>query len=721
MHKLGLLLGVALLALSGASGAANEPLLWKDIRAASIVPVGERLIVPTRARSFSIDYGALRDQLARAPAEGSGRPSTTVVSLPMPDGGSARFRLVETAVMAPGLAAKFPSIRTYAGVKLDDPRITGRFDIGPRGLHGMIFSPQGRVFIDPYSRGDTTHYLSYFKHDLPRRAGLPGDRVIAEPERVAELKTKAATRARANKGVTIAGDLRTYRLAMAADYEYSSFHDPSSPIPDKAIVLAELVNVVNRVTAVYERELGIRLQLVDGNEAIIFNTPVQPYIDSQGIAMLAINTLVIDALIGSANYDIGHVTSTGGGGVAGLGVVCSASSKGQGVTGLPNPVGDPYYIDYVAHEMGHQFGANHTFNSETGSCGGGNRNASTAYEPGSGVTIMGYAGICAEDNIAPNSIDTFHAASFDEIVAYTRDDAGNDCAAISTTRNRAPLADAGIGGFSIPKLTPFELTGSGSDADGDPLTYQWEQFDLGAAGLAEAPDATAPLFRSFLPTSSPTRSFPQTSDLLANSRTLGERLPDRARDLNFRLTVRDNRVASSGGGTADLPEAGGVSSADLSFKVADVGPFQLSAPNGGGSFKTGVPFTAAWDVAGTDLPPVSCAAVNLLLSVDGGLSFPYTLAAAVANDGGQEISLPAGTASDSARLKVKCASSVFFDISDDNFTIVAGPAPPVTPPVTPPGPVPVEAAEGRFGGSLSLLASLALGGLGLLRRRRVRR
>ncbi|WP_158608601.1 reprolysin-like metallopeptidase [Stagnimonas aquatica] len=675
------------------------------------------MIVPRVARSFAIDYSGLRSQLATAPAEG--RASSTVISLPMPDGRSQRFRMVETAVMAPGLAARYPEIRTYAGSSLDEPGTTGRFDIGPRGLHGMIFSPQGQIFIDPHSRGETANYLSYFKRDLPRRAGFPADQLLAEPAQIAARRAKGAAWASkaASKGVSIAGELRTYRLAFAADGEYSRFHDPDGNLttlgPDKAKVLAEIVNVVNRVTSVYERELGIRLQLVENEDRIIFTSRIlDPYADRFGLEMLAVNTAVISTLIGNANYDVGHVASTGGGGVAGLGVVCSFTGKGQGVTGLSEPVGDGYYIDYVAHEMGHQFGANHTFNSETGACGGGNRNAGTAYEPGSGVTIMAYAGICGDDDLAPHSIDTFHAASFDEIVAYTRDDTGNDCAVISPTANHAPEVSTGEGGFSIPKQTPFELTGSATDADGDALTYQWEQFDLGAAGSPDLPDATAPLFRSFPPTASPTRVFPQPSDLLSGSHTIGERLPDGPRDLNFRLIVRDNRVATSHGGSAETPEAGGVASADLVFHVVDAGPFQLTEANGGGSYKTGMSLPVTWDVAGTDLAPISCSSVDLLLSTDGGQSFPITLLRATANDGSEAITLPADSASETARLKVKCHDNVFFDISDADFAIAKSTD-------SPPG-TPGKPSDGSSGGGWPLLASLLfLAGAGL--RRRVRR
>ncbi len=741
-----LLSGLLLIATGLAWAVGSTAPIWRDVKATAIPLVGPRLITPIAARTFSMNYESLRAALAKAPAERNGTPSTTLVDLPMPDGTTVSFRMVETAVMAPALAAKYPSIKTYAGTAINDPLTQGRFDVGPRGFHGMIFTSRGVIFIDPFSRGDTTHYQSYYKKDSRRKGGLPGDTVIVPPQQKAATAKKSTARGAllGHKGVSIAGDLRTYRLALAANGEYSQFVDPDSvgplgfPAPDISIVLAELVNVTNRVTGVYERELGIRLQLVADNDQLIYQNPqLDPYINDQGILMLEVNTTVINSKIGNANYDIGHVVSTGGGGVAGLGVVCNRLMKGAGVTGLTEPIGDGFYIDYVAHEMGHQFGGNHTFNSESGSCGGGNRNEGTAYEPGSGVTIMAYAGICAEDNIAPHSIDTFHATSFDEIVAYTREGEGNECPVTTATVNRAPVADAGVGGFTIPKNTPFELTGTGNDPDGDPVTYQWSQFDLGAAGLAEVPDATAPLFRDFLPSTSPTRSFPNRADAASGEHVIGELLPAVARELNFRFTVRDNRTTVTG--TTAMPDAGGVASADLKFNVADVGPFLVLAPNGSEMFREGDAVPVTWDVAGSNAAPVSCTTVDVLLSTDGGLTFPLTLATAQPNDGAQSVTLPANSATANARMKVKCATSIFFDLSNADFTIASAAGtvpPPITPPVTPtptptpegpprlppvvtPAPAPALAAEtGRFGGSLPLLASLLLFAAALGRRLR---
>lgn len=642
--------------------AAASSALWADASASASKLTSPRLITPNKARIFDLDSEALRAQLAALPVESTALSSRPTISLPMPDGSSMSFRIAATAVMAPALAARYPQIRTFSGVSESDPNITGRFDLGPRGFHGQIFTPQGTVFIDPLRRGETRIHQSYYTRDMPKRAGA-GDVVDSSLSSITRRRDVNASAVGIN-AASIATDLRTYRLALATTGEYAEFQDPDSSTPDKSIVLAELVNVTNRVTGVYEREVGVRLQLIANEDAIIYTDPtLDPYVNNSGSLMVNTNTRILNTTIGSGTYDIGHVVSTGGGGVAGLGVVCG-SSKGAGVTGLPAPTGDAFYIDYVAHEMGHQFGANHTFNSQTGSCGGGNRNASTAYEPGSGVTIMAYAGICGADDIEPHSIDTFHAASFDEIVDYTRNDTGNSCAVTAASGNTAPTADAGTGGFTIPMQTPFELTANkSSDAEQNKLTYQWEEMDLGAAGAPDSPDASAPLFRSFLPVKAKTRTFPQVSDLLANTHTIGEILPAVSRSLNFRLNVRDNQAA---------PSSGGVSSSMISFAVTDqAGPFKLLVPNGGASYAGGNKLKVTWDVANTDLAPVSCAAVDIFLSTDGLATFDK-LKKNVANTGSTKVTLPA-VATSSARLKIKCHDNVFFDVSDADFAITSAP------------------------------------------------
>ena len=629
------------------SGFAQS--LWSDLLESGVSYSSERVIIPVSYRVLKLNTNLLKELLKTAPIEFS---SITIkgdafIVLPMPDGTFQKFRFWESPTMEPELQNKFPEIRTYTGQGIDDPYATLKMDFTPQGFHAMILSPNGRVFIDPYAKGEINYYLSYYSKNFLKKDVSFDCEVLNHDEYIEPVANYYESL------LTPTGpQLRTYRLANAATGEYTQYHGGTV-----ASGLAAVTTSVNRVNGVFEREAAIRMVLVANNNLIIYTNPsTDPYTNNNGSAMLSQNISNLNAVIGSANYDIGHVFSTGGGGIAYLGCVCT-SNKAGGVTGSPNPIGDPFDIDYVAHEMGHQFGANHTFNGNTGSCSG-NRNASTAYEPGSGSTIMAYAGICAPQNLQSNSDAYFHTISFDEIVAYTTIGSGNSCAQITSTGNNAPNISVPTGGFYIPKSTPFALTGSATDPNGDALTYCWEEFDLGPAGDPNSPTGDAPIIRSFNPDTSRIRYVPKLSDLINNTSTYGVLLPSYSRNLKFRLTVRDNRAGG-----------GGVDRVQVNFTVdGNSGPFVITSPNTSVSWAGNSEQTVTWNVANTNLSPVNCSAVRILLSTNGGWTFNDTILSSTPNDGSEIITVP-NIATNQARLKIEAVNNIFFDISDQNFTI----------------------------------------------------
>jgi uncharacterized repeat protein (TIGR01451 family) len=646
---------LALVLLSGATSAAaptNQSAdgVWADIAENDILVQGERRIVPQRYRTVTADIAALTANLAQAPMEftAAAENNQVTLTLPLPDGGYGDYYLYESPVMHPDLAAKFPEIKTYTVKGVQDVYASGRVDITPKGFHAMVYSPGKTFYIDPYSQGDTANYMVYDKGDFARDE----EDLMKELPPIGEYTPPEAG------GVTTGPTLRTHRLAVATTGEYSIYHGGTVPL-----VMAEIVVAINRVTGIYEREIAVRMEIIPNNDDVIFLDPnTDPYTNNNGGAMLAQNQTTLDTIIGSANYDIGHVFSTGGGGVAFLNAVCNVNNKARGVTGLTNPVGDPFYVDYVAHEMGHQYGGNHTFNGSEGACSGSNRNPSTAYEPGSGSTIQAYAGICGSQNLQPNSDDYFHTISFQEMAGFSHSGGGSSCGTTISTGNNPPVVNAGTGGFFIPIETPFRLTGSATDPNGDPLTYNWEQFDLGPAGHPNSPSGNAPIFRSFTALTAPTRFFPMLSDVVDNTQTIGEILPTYTRDLTFRLTVRDNHVS---------PSAGGVAYEAISFDVTDTaGPFEVLTPNGpgGGNWPVGGTREVTWDVANTDAAPVNCANVDVDLSVNGGYNIVQNLAASTPNDGSVMVVVP-NLPTANARVWVSCSDNIFYDMSDENFTI----------------------------------------------------
>ena len=589
--------------------------------------------------------------------------------------------------MEPVLAARFPQIKTYKGKGIDDPTATARFDTTPTGFHAIVLSARGTVIIGPAAQGNPNVYLSY---DKPSVQADDDSFVCSVPEAVQTSAAIAGKQLRP-AGRLIAEDdsigrtLRTYRLAVAATAEYTQVYGGGTV----SGALAAITTTINLVNAIYERDVAVRLMLVANETNIIFTDPATDGFTSDAAdTMYHQNQNVLDARIGANNYDIGHVfdghifSFTPGRfffqGRGELASVCVNGLKGKGVSIFRSL--EPFTVNavyVVAHEMGHQFGASHTFNgTTTNDCLNG-RIAATAFEPGTGSTIMGYRGssgsnagyfnICGAEDL--HSADLyFHIASVAQIVNYTTEGNGKNCPGLIETGNNPPTVDAGAD-YTIPRSTPFMLTATASDPDGDALTYCWEELDLGAPAPPNTDDGSRPIFRSFAPVTSPSRTFPQMADVLSGTPTFGESLPVTTRTMNFRITVRDNHPGGGGGSTDAM----------LVNVVSGSGPFAVMQPGASTNWTAGSTQSVTWDVAQTSNSPVSCANVRILLSVDGGISFPVTLAPSVPNNGAATITVPLIQTS-MARVKVEAIGNIFFAISNANFEITPGASPTPQPP-----------------------------------------
>ena len=661
---------VVLTLLLSASPALAQDLadqLWTDVEEPAAVAGAARQVMPSAYRTVQMDGAAMASLLAQAPLEVT--PFDTrdgiLLSLPTPEGGFASFRVVEAPVMAPGLQARYPEMRTYFGRGVESRGTMARISSTPEGFHALVLGKGGTMLVDPMQAGDAERYMVYRKRDyVPDQARALeafGDEAVLDEAGAGDPID--VTTARPDNGE----ELRTYRLAMAATGEYTTFHSTrNGRAPNVADALDAIVVAMTRVNGIYERDLSVRMVLIDETDQVIYTSPTEdPYTNNNGGTLLGENQANLDAVIGSDNYDIGHVFSTGGGGVASLGSVCRTGLKARGVTGLPSPINDIFYVDFVSHEMGHQFRGNHSFNGSAGNCSGGNRNGSTAYEPGSGSTIMAYAGICAPQNLQNTSDDYFHTVSLIEIVGFIGNPTtGGSCAEVTPTGNVPPVVMSDDDDLSIPIGTPFVLTGSAEDDDNDPedLTYTWEEFNLGPAGPPAGGagwNGTPPFFRSFDPVDEPVRYFPSFARLLTgNPPLIGEGLPMDEQRLRFRFTARDN--------------AGGIADIQVQLQaVEEAGPFVVTFANEEDLvFGTGSEQEITWDVAGTDAGEVNTPTVDILFAADGD-TFDTVLAEGTENDGSEVVTMPSETTS-SGRIMVRAVDNVFFAVNDEEFALETG-------------------------------------------------
>lgn len=617
-----------------------------------------RNFTPSNYKLYSLNTDQLQQNIGNVPLRNSNITSDVIVPFPTINGKIENFKIYEAPVLDEALTERYPNIRSYLGQNIKTPSTIIRFSVSRNGVHGMITSGLHKtVYIDPYTK-NKEFYITYSRKDIPDNAFANeffecySDDFVTEPT---EDSVTIPTR-NANDST-----LRTYRLAVVCTGEYSQYHlnnqgiDPNANNEEKKEAVLSAINTsMTRVNGIFERDVALTMVLINNNTEIIFLDPATDNLTNNDPFQLIDETQIIcDDVIGSPNYDIGHVFSTEGGGIGYLESPCVEGLKAHGVTGINDPIGDVFNIDYVSHEMGHQFGANHPQNNNCS-------RTSVSIETGSGSSIMGYAGICAP-NVQDNSDDYFNGISIVEMWNNISAGPSSNCPMLSSTDNQAPTITS-IDDFIVPIDTPFVLKGNASDPEGNEITYCWEQMDATPAPMPPSSNsASGPLFRTLDPTVDSDRYMPTLNTIISgNLGSTWEQLPSVSRSMSFRLTIRDNAI-----------EGGATASDDMTVTSTDsAGPFIVTSQTTNESWDLNTTQTITWDVANTDADPINEISVNIFLSTDGGITFPVQLASNVPNNGSALIDVPTNLdPTTEARVLVMGVVNPFYQVNTTNFTI----------------------------------------------------
>jgi subtilisin-like proprotein convertase family protein len=645
--KLRLVLSIPLLFACLSLSAQQTGIYWENsVQVQARPTLSGRVLKPRSAQAFVLSETPFRRQLEALPPGGMGE---VVLSFPDASGRLQNYRVRENPVMAPELQRRYPGIRSFIGYGMEGNPARVRFSFSHKGLQATVTDPSENQTLylekDPDRPGT---YLLFARSALqPTEQGW---KCKTPSETGKDLPPATAAQLVDDQ------QLRRYRVAIAASGEYTQYHGGTV-----ADALAAINATLTRVNEVFERDLAIALELVPDNDRVIFTDPeTDPFESSPNSEVQQ----ALDSLIGAPEYDLGHLFDQGGdsGNAGFIGSVCVDGRKGSAFARNVTPEGDRFDLDFVAHEMGHQLGANHTWSFQSEGTG-------VQAEPGSGSTIMGYAGITQNDDVQSVGDDYFHYYSILQISQYV---SGTSCAALTPLANTPPVITP-VPDFVIPRGTAFVLEGAATDANPtDVLTYAWEQIDDGVVTRDSfGPENPAGAnFRSRRPVTEPRRFFPLLSRVASGNLTQTDPLPGTAwetvatigRELNFALTVRDN-----------APGGGQVTSEVSTVTVReDAGPFRVLSQSQAETFEMGSVQEVSWDVAGTGGAPINAQLVDLYLSADGGLSFPLKIASNLPNTGSARVQIPR-VPTPSGRFVVRAADNIFFALNSTDFEIAERP------------------------------------------------